>query len=54
MSAERPSPMPETEQGDGVGPPGALVEREAQERADSAEDRRRQQDLDYGELGGEA
>jgi hypothetical protein len=54
MTAERRSSVPETEQGDGVEPPGAPADREAQERADDAEDRRRQQELDYGELGGEA
>ena len=35
-------------------PSDAVAAADAEERADQHEDRRRQQDLDYGELGGES
>lgn len=55
MTTERQYPSPPTEPvGAPGGRPGVLPDQEAQERADLAEDRRQQQELDYGELGGEA
>ena len=54
MTAEPRFPAPATEQRDSAGPVGAPTGREAQDRADDAEDRRRQEELDYEELGGEA
>jgi hypothetical protein len=38
----------------GQRPPGPTTESDVEERADVAEDRRRQRELDDGELGGEA
>jgi hypothetical protein len=54
MTPERRFPVPATEHSDGGETPGARADREAQERADDAEDWRRQEELDFGELGGEA
>jgi hypothetical protein len=47
--ATAPGPGPATERS-----PGTPEDGEAERRADLEEDRRRQEDWDYGELGGEA
>ncbi|MGY1706268.1 hypothetical protein ACI79C_17015 [Geodermatophilus sp. SYSU D00697] len=51
MSTEPQSPDARTASGRA---PGQLPEGSAEERADIAEDRRRQRELDDAELGGEA
>jgi hypothetical protein len=55
MSTESPYPGSRAEPQDGrEWTSDALAERNAQERDDVEEDRRRQRELDDGELGGEA
>jgi hypothetical protein len=56
MSSESQHPDTITEAGAAGGPVSgtAAAERRAEERADHGEDRRRQRELDDGELGGEA
>ena len=55
MTTERPTPQPGPGPGDTPARPlDAHVDEQARERADLAEDKRCQEELDYGELGGEA
>ena len=55
MSAEPEVPAPGTEPPPASQQlPGPFTDSELEERADIAEDRRRQRELDDGELGGEA
>ena len=55
MSTEPEVPAPRTQaRTTSQRPPGPIADSEAEERADLAEDRRRQRELDDGELGGEA